>query len=226
MYKKKVIISADGSSTIELIGKNEQYHSIHGALQESEHVFIRYGLQQIAQQKKQISILEIGMGTALNVLLSYCYAQKHHLNISYTAIEKYPLSEEILYALNYPKLITDCPQSESIFKLIHNSEWDEQVDVSKTFSLKKIKGDAQNINLKNNHFDLIFHDAFNPDLEPDLWSKELFEKFYFSMKPNGILTTYSTKGIVKRALKSAGFAIEKKPGPIGKREILNAIKKI
>jgi tRNA U34 5-methylaminomethyl-2-thiouridine-forming methyltransferase MnmC len=71
---------------------------------------------------------------------------------------------------------------------------------------------------------LVYFDAFNPDLEPDLWTEEVFKKIYHSMNSNSLLTTYSTKGIVKRALKSNGFQVEKKPGPPGKREILNAWK--
>ena len=224
MYQKKIIISEDGSHTIELIGKNEQYHSTHGAIQESKHVYIQHGLARISQNKQQINILEVGMGTGLNVLLSYQYALKNQLHINYTAVEAYPLENEIWSQLNYAKLIEDENDLSAIYQEIHLSEWNKEILLNDQFHLEKVNRPIQEIQLKDNYFDLVYFDAFNPDLEPQLWSAEVFSKLYHSMKTDSLLSTYSTKGIIKRALKSCGFSIEKKPGPPGKREILNAIK--
>jgi len=224
MYQKKIIISEDGSHTIELIGKNEQYHSTHGAIQESKHVYIQHGLARISQNKQQINILEVGMGTGLNVLLSYQYALKNQLHINYTAIEAYPLENKIWSQLNYAKLIEDKNDLSAIYHKIHISEWNKELLLNDQFHMKKINRPIQETQLKDNYFDLVYFDAFNPDLEPQLWSAEVFSNLYHSMKMDSLLSTYSTKGIIKRALKSCGFSIEKKPGPPGKREILNAIK--
>ena len=224
MYQKKIIISEDGSHTIELIGKNEQYHSTHGAIQESKHVYIQHGLARISQNKQQINILEVGMGTGLNVLLSYQYALKNQLHINYTAIEAYPLENKIWNQLNYAKLIEDKNDLSAIYHKIHISEWNKELLLNDQFHMKKINRPIQETQLKDNYFDLVYFDAFNPDLEPQLWSAEVFSNLYHSMKMDSLLSTYSTKGIIKRALKSCGFSIEKKPGPPGKREILNAIK--
>jgi len=224
MYQKRIIISNDGSHTIELIDQNEQYHSTHGAIQESEHVYIQHGLKRLAAQQKSINILEVGMGTGLNVLLTYRYAIEHSLNINYTAVEAYPLEESIWEKLNYSKL-TDLNNSLStIYNKIHESDWHKEIDFDNNFIFNKIDQKIQNVSLKESHYDLVYHDAFNPDLEPDLWSEKLFEKIYKSMTRNSLLSTYSTKGIIKRALKTCGFVIQKKPGPPGKREILNAVK--
>ena len=223
MYKKKIIISADGSHTIELIGKNEQYHSTYGAIQESQHVYIKNGLAQLDTKNKNIHILEVGMGTGLNVLLSYQYAQQHHLNIHYTAVEAYPLEEEIWSRLNYPQSISG-QQLGDVYRNIHQLDWNKDDSLSENFILHKVNRGIEDIDLSAESYDLVYFDAFNPDLEPMLWTEKLFKKIFDSMKYLGLLTTYSTKGIVKRALKSSGFHIDKKPGPPGKREILNAIK--
>jgi tRNA U34 5-methylaminomethyl-2-thiouridine-forming methyltransferase MnmC len=72
---------------------------------------------------------------------------------------------------------------------------------------------------------IIYFDAFAPAAQPDLWTKEVFEVLYAILKDNGILVTYCSKGVVRRAMQAAGFAVEKVPGPVGKREIVRAIKK-
>ena len=223
MYQKRIIRSDDGSHTIELIGKNEQYHSTHGAIQESNHVYIKHGLASISESKRDINILEVGMGTGLNLLLTIQYALKHQLNIHYTAVEAYPLEKEIWSQLNYSEMIEDLHHFD-FYNSIHKSEWNKEILLNELFHFTKIDKPIQDCVLKTDFYDLVYFDAFNPDLEPQLWSAEVFEKIYKSMRSDSILTTYSTKGLVKRAMKSCGFKIEKKPGPVGKREILNAVK--
>lgn len=223
MYQKRIITSEDGSHTIELIGQNEQYHSTHGAVQESNHVYIKHGLEKVAQKSDNISVLEIGMGTGLNVLLTWVYAKENELKVDYHAIEAFPIEEEIWTQLNYSKLQKDS-SCEEVFSRIHQSEWNQAFKLDQNFNFKKSKESIIDNYLPIEKYDVVYFDAFNPDLEPNLWSTEVFEKIYNSMKGNSVLSTYSTKGIVKRALKSCGFNIEKKPGPPGKREILNAIK--
>lgn len=223
MYQKRIITSEDGSHTIELIGQNEQYHSTHGAIQESNHVYIKNGLERLAQNNEVISILEVGMGTGLNVLLTWLYAKEKGLNINYHTIEAYPVEKEIWEQLNYA-LQVQHSDSEEIFAKIHDSNWNETIELDSTFTFTKMEESVLDSQLPKEKYDVVYFDAFNPDLEPELWTSELFEKIYSSMKPESVLSTYSTKGIVKRALKSCGFSIEKKPGPPGKREILNAVK--
>src|SRR4051812_18799956 len=73
----KIIQTADGSNTLynETIG--EHYHSTHGALQESEHVFIEAGLKHAITlfPAEEISIFEVGFGTGLNFLLTLAYCK-------------------------------------------------------------------------------------------------------------------------------------------------------
>lgn len=225
VYKQKLILSDDGSHTIELVGMNEQYHSTHGAIQESNHVYIKNGLQSVLADRNEIHILEVGMGTGLNVLLTYKFAKENNIKVFYHAIEAYPINSILWEELNYVQQIGDESLTQ-VFDDIHTSNWDEEIKLSDRFVLLKKKERIQELVLGENQFDVVYFDAFNPDLEPDIWTVEVFENIYKSMRSNSVLSTYSTKGIIKRALKSCGFLIEKKPGPPGKREILNAAKKV
>ena len=51
MNKRKIKITEDGSTTLELLGRDEHFHSTHGAVQESKHIFIEYGLALKNQNK-------------------------------------------------------------------------------------------------------------------------------------------------------------------------------
>lgn len=81
--------------------------------------------------------------------------------------------------------------------------------------------------IAKSRFDVIYFDAFAPEKQPEMWSQELFDRLYVLLDTGGILTTYCAKGIVRRMLQSAGFIVERLPGPPGgKREILRARKQI
>jgi tRNA U34 5-methylaminomethyl-2-thiouridine-forming methyltransferase MnmC len=224
MFPKRIITSSDGSHSIELIGMQEQYHSIHGAMQESYHIFIQNGLANFKDRDSKISILEVGMGTGLNVLLTLDFAKKHSLNIYYLAVEAYPLEPEFWQKLNYGMLV-DHSNAENVFEKIHLSPWDKPYQLDESFKFRKHQEFIENMVLAENQYDLVYFDAFNPNLQPELWTEKVFSNIFNSMKDNGVLATYSTKGIVKQALKQSGFEIEKKPGPPGKREILVAHKR-
>ena len=71
--------------------------------------------------------------------------------------------------------------------------------------------------------DLVYYDCFGARVQPDLWEKPLFELVKTKMRKGGLLTTYSSKGSVRRALHELGFEVQKLEGPKGKREMLNAI---
>jgi tRNA U34 5-methylaminomethyl-2-thiouridine-forming methyltransferase MnmC len=215
----KLIITADGSHSLRIEEIGETYHSVHGAIQESKHVFIKSGLNSLAK-KSEFNILEIGLGTALNAFLTFMETPQTKVN--YIAIEPFPLAENIVERLNYPELLnaTDCKEK---FSLFHTCEWEKEQLFSETFVFKKINNKIQNANL-NNWADLVYFDAFGPRVQPEMWTDEVFSKLYKAMKSNAILVTYCAKGEVKRTLKSVGFRIETLPGPPGKREMIRAIK--
>ena len=218
--KREIIITSDGSTTIQIPEWNEQYHSIHGAIQEAYHVFIKQGLESIS--KKKISILEIGFGTGLNAFITFLEAQKNKLEIDYVGVEAYPVSLHEIEQLNY---VTELKATSfmDVFSKFHKSTWEEEHLISKDFSLRKRKQFFHEIT-DQNHFDLIYFDAFGARLQPELWTEEIFSKMFVALKDKGTLVTYSAKGSVRRAMQAVGFTVERLPGPPGKREMLRAVK--
>ncbi|MBK8722074.1 MAG: tRNA (5-methylaminomethyl-2-thiouridine)(34)-methyltransferase MnmD [Saprospiraceae bacterium] len=219
----QLIVTEDGSHTLSSEKFGVTYHSIHGAIQESNHIFIEAGLKYICQQSKNISILEVGLGTGLNALLTIDFALYLDIIVEYCAIEAYPISLKIVNELNYTNLL-DKPNLQQYFLEIHQSDWNTNIQLHNNFPLLKKNNLLENTNFKSNIFDLIYFDAFAPNEQPELWDDAIFHKLYNSLKNKGVLVTYCAKGAFKRILKSCGFIIENLPGPPGKREMVRAIK--
>lgn len=215
--------TSDGSHTLLVSELNEHYHSTNGALQESEQVYIHNGLHSVALCINPVNILEIGFGTGLNALLTVIEAKKTRRKINYVAIEPEPLEVELVKSLNYPEII-NTSEATGYFNKLHSAGWDYPSYLCDYFILSKIKAKLQDVKLRNEQFHLIYFDAFGPDVQPELWTEDIFTEMYNCLVSGGVLVTYSCKGNVKRALKSAGFTIEKLPGPIGKREVIRARK--
>ncbi|PKP29687.1 MAG: SAM-dependent methyltransferase [Bacteroidetes bacterium HGW-Bacteroidetes-17] len=219
----KLVVTGDGSSTLFLEELNEHYHSTFGAIQESRHIFIEAGFKYQQKSSKQIKILEIGFGTGLNALLSLDESLKHEVQTDYCGIEPYPVKPEFVAALNYGNILKSGVLSTHFIQ-IHDAAWNRKIKLAPNFIFAKMKDTIENVELPEHYFNLVYFDAFGPDVQSEIWTEKIFKKIYDSMEPGGVLVTYSVKGIVKRALKSSGFTLEKLPGPIGKREFLRASK--
>lgn len=210
----------DGSHTLKVEGLNEHYHSIFGAVSESKHVFIEAGFRKAMEKGPIIlSILEVGFGTGLNALLSLLVDRAEGSLINYYGLEAYPLEEKLWGKLNYPDIIDD-NRAEELFYKLHQCKWGEPCEIQPGFILHKINHKLQDYQHKGKFIDLVYFDAFGPDVQAELWTPEIFERIAEMTSPGGILVTYSCKGSVRRALMAAGFAVEKIPGPVGKREML------
>lgn len=225
--QRQIIVTADGSHSVSIPEMNVTYHSVHGAVQESMHVFIEAGLLfggERFQRSDPFSILEMGFGTGLNAILTFIETQrKKELNIHYTAIELFPLQKEEYSKLNYCVVLSE-PEAQEHFNKMHECDWDKDIRVSGQFSLFKSNQSLPDFK-SNRLYDVVYFDAFAPDVQPELWTKEIFELLYRNMSPQSILVTYCCKGDVRRAMIAAGFSVEKIPGPPHKREMLRAIKK-
>jgi len=217
-FKRSLVVTEDGSHTLYIPVLDEHYHSVHGAIQESEHVFIRNGLN-VLNEFPEIKILEIGFGTGLNALLTYRQALLVKQKVVYHAIEKYPLQPAEYEKLNYFQ--ESDPTLKSKLLDMHQGSWESEFSIDQHFSLLKRKTDLTQTVFEGNYH-LIYFDAFAPDKQPDLWEFKIFEKLAKAITPGGILVTYSAKGQVRRNLISAGFVVERLPGPPGKREMLRA----
>ena len=219
MLKREIKLTEDGSHTLFIPELNEHYHSTHGAIQEAIHVYINTGLKFADQNP--IHILEIGFGTGLNTYLSLVEAENTKRSIVYHSLELYPIEEEQLKVLNYPEIIDF--DNKALFYKLHEAKWDQTCEISKNFKLKKISGDLKQINFEEK-YDLIYFDAFAPDIQPKLWTETIFKKLYQCANSNATIVTYCSKGIVKRALRASGFKVKRLTGPPGKHHILRATK--
>jgi tRNA U34 5-methylaminomethyl-2-thiouridine-forming methyltransferase MnmC len=221
--KIEIIKTEDGSHSLYIPDMKETYHSTHGALRESEYVFIKNGLDLI-ETSNEINILEVGFGTGLNTFLTFLESEKKALKIYYQTIEPYPLEEDIFSALNYPDIIA--PDKSRYFYDFHKAPFGEKVQFSKEFVFQKHFQKLEDLQLKPDQLDLVYFDAFAPSKQPELWSLENFEKVFGWMKNEGVIVSYCASGQFKRNLKSAGFFVETLPGPPGKKEMTRGKKKL
>jgi tRNA U34 5-methylaminomethyl-2-thiouridine-forming methyltransferase MnmC len=221
--KRSIITTSDGSKTIQIEDWDEQYHSIHGAIQESQHVFIKTGLHHFLNLHKptNINILEIGFGTGLNAFMTALESETHAVQIRYEGIEAYPVLAEELAQLNYASLID--PNQCTVFDALHDVSWEELHPITLHFSLKKRKQYFIDIEDENT-FNLIYFDAFGARVQPELWTESIFKRMFNALSDNGVLVTYAAKGSVRRAMQAVGFVVERLEGPPGKREMLRATK--
>ena len=197
------------------------YHSIHGAITESIHVFIEAGLKYALsiQEQDHINVFEMGFGTGLNAFLTLLQAPISDIWVNYETVETNPLSPNEYLQLDYADLLS--PENKEIFIRLHSCAWNEECAFSQCFTMKKIFTSLLSY-IPDKKFDVIYFDAFAPLAQPELWTQAVFEKMYAMMNPGGILVTYCAKGDVRRAMMVAGFLVEKLQGPPGKREMLRA----
>ena len=221
--ERELRATADGSYTLHVPQLDEQYHSMHGAVQEARHVFIEMGLRPLYKNGvTPIAICEVGFGTGLNAFLSALFAKAQQISINYTAIEAYPVPLDQALAMHYPASCQAAEESE-LFEKLHTTSWHALNPVSEFFNLKKLQIECKDFKQQDN-YDLVFYDAFGPRVQPELWKKDILELYYNSLKKNGVFVTYCAKGQVRRDLQNLGFQVERLPGPPGKREMLRAIK--
>ena len=222
--KREFLTTQDGSVTIHLPDWNEQYHSIHGAINEAKHVFLKHGLEFFINSKEQlpnpISILEIGFGTGLNAFLTCLFAEANGAGIHYTGVEAYPVESSEIQQLNYSELLNS---SSETFAQLHEISWEIPNTISESFILTKRKQFFSDIKDKA-AFHIIYFDAFGARVQPELWTEAIFRAMFEALLPGGVLVTYSAKGSVRRAMQVVGFEVERLPGPPGKREMLRAVK--
>ena len=219
------IPTKDGSNTLLHPKLNVHYHSLHGALQESLHVFINSGLDYYYHINKSkfsvINIFELGFGTGLNTLLTAQYAIKNQCSIKYSSIEIDPLTN--FDTNSFISFTNNIKESEELFQIIHSSEWNHLTYINTYFQLLKIYGDILKFNFTE-EVNVIYFDAFAPNAQPELWTINTLQILYEALTKNGVLVSYCAQGQFKRNLKELGFKVESIAGPPGKREMTRAIK--
>lgn len=216
----EVIRTQDGSHTIRLIPSGATYHSMHGALTESRHVFIEHGLRSIHDEKSQLTIFEMGFGTGLNALLAMEYAKSHGITIDYISIEMHPLPASTYRQLNYCDLLAIDARE---FQLMHDADWNSWQPITYHFNLLKVES-AIATHHHEQAYDVVFYDAFGPGEHASAWQEAILSPLTQAMNQGAVLTTFCAQGAFKRTLRSLGMHVEALPGPPGKREMTRAIK--
>jgi tRNA U34 5-methylaminomethyl-2-thiouridine-forming methyltransferase MnmC len=227
MQNLKIIRTEDGSDSVLNGELNESYHSIHGAVAESKHVFIKNGFRFLITERNpvELAILEIGLGTGLNVLLTWQENRKFDCNIHYTAIEAYPLPDELVKKLNYAESAAgNTEDSAGAFLAIHQASWGEFVKISDRFYFRKFRTRYEDYASSGDCYDLVYYDAFSPGRQPELWEVPVLQKTAGCMCPSAVLVTYTAKGQLKRDLRSVGLSVETLQGPPGKKEMIRAVR--
>ncbi len=221
----QLITTKDGSHSLVNLGMDETYHSRHGAVQESKHVFIENGLHAWLAQcdSQEVKVFEVGMGTGLNTLLTLQEALAANRVFYYTTLEPFPLSPDILSKLNYPECIKDA-RLQPFFEKVHACPWEQDIQLHAHFTFNKVNNTLQKAEMPPSSFDVIYYDAFAPNKQAGMWTYEMLEKVTSLLKPNGIWVTYAAKGQMKRDLKNLHLQVETLPGPPGKAEMVRARK--
>lgn len=219
----ELITTADGSKTIYNSEVGENYHSRHGALQESRHVFLNSGLKYFLSGKEvtEVSILEVGFGTSLNFLLSADYCQNEKIRLEYTGIEAYPLDQQMISQTGYNQYISQPVWGSFIEQ--YSESLKQQVTINPFCKLQTAHCHLLNFNSEQ-QYDVIYFDAFASANQPEMWSEQAITHTIQFLKQGGVFVTYAITGNLKRLLKSLALKVEKAPGAPGKREMLRAVR--
>lgn len=219
------INTADGSKTLYHEKVGEHYHSKHGALGESKHVFLESGLKfwLDLHQKTNVSVLEIGFGTGLNFLVAADYCTRSGVTFQYKGVETDPLSQGLIASSGYQDYVDS--DIWVCFLKTYAQALTESVRLNEVVQYGIGVQPIMEYSTKE-RFDVVFFDAFAEIHQPEMWTPETLAHVASLMKPDGVFVTYAITGNLKRAMKALGFEIEKAPGAPGKREMLRAIKRI
>lgn len=216
---ERFIVTEDGSHSLYSSLFNQQYHSLQGALNESIHIYINLGLKPaLIDADRPIFVFEMGFGTGLNALLAWQIADQLKKPVHFVTVEAYPVLEEEAAQLNYESLVNQ----PGLLKL-HQLSWGEDHQLSPYFTFKKEQTLLEQFDTTL-MFDVVFYDAFDPRAQPELWTDEIFTKIAGFCNQGAALVTYSSKGIVKRALAAGGFSVKRHTGPGRKTHVLRAEK--
>jgi tRNA U34 5-methylaminomethyl-2-thiouridine-forming methyltransferase MnmC len=225
MSNLSIVTTADGSKTIYNAQVGENYHSKHGALQESQHVFLNSGLRYFlaGTEASVVKILEVGLGTGLNFLLSADFCTARQIALHYTGIEAYPLSEEMIAQTGYKEYIS-APVWKG-FSEVYSKSLQQPVQLNPFVHLQTAHTQLQTF-ASAQLFDVIYFDAFASIHQPEMWSEQAIGHTIQYLKPGGVFVTYAITGNLKRQLKALSLKVEKAPGAPGKREMLRASKSL
>ncbi|APU99208.1 tRNA (5-methylaminomethyl-2-thiouridine)(34)-methyltransferase MnmD [Sphingobacterium siyangense] len=217
------VTTGDGSKTLFNAKIGECYHSKHGAVQESRHVFIKTGLDHYVQTTgvTDVGILEVGFGTGLNFLQTADFLRTKSVQVEYVGIEGFPLPLSTIAATGYEATVD--PTVWASYLNAYEQALTENVRINEYLKLHIDHTLLMNFQ-SDRLFDIVYFDAFAAVHQPEMWNDAALGHIAQFVKPGGVFVTYAITGNLKRSMKALGFSIEKAPGAPGKREMLRATK--
>jgi tRNA 5-methylaminomethyl-2-thiouridine biosynthesis bifunctional protein len=206
------------------------YHSEHGGLAQARHVFL--GGNALAARwanRDSFVIVETGFGLGLNFLATWQAWRddpKHPRRLHFVSVEHRPFGREDLAAA-----LADFSALSSLAQQLVRA-WPgavagfHRVDFEAgAVILTLIVGDARELLPQVvARGDAFYLDGFAPARNPQIWSPEVVREIARLAAPGATLATWTVAGGVRAALSDAGFALEKRPGFAGKREMLVGVR--
>ena len=221
----RVFLTQDGSRSLFSERFGVSYHSKYGAWQETQHVFIDAGLRYAAVDREALRVLDVGYGTGLNAIAALAFAKTRGLTVDYVGVDAYPVPAQTLADLAYPRDLAWDADTRALYDALQGLPWDGKAYVLAEGLHVTKRQERFEALAERDRYDLVFYDAFAPEAQPELWTREQFARVREAMRDGGVLVTYCAKGQVKRDLRAVDFEVEALQGPPGKREMTRATKR-
>jgi tRNA U34 5-methylaminomethyl-2-thiouridine-forming methyltransferase MnmC len=213
----------DGSHTIFSERFDQHYHNPNGAISESRHVFFEaVNIEEKIKSKPSLNILEIGFGTGLNLMLlaDMLISVPGSTEVHYQSVEAYPITSDIAKNLNYSDEIENSELRGLLPQIFnHLTPGQNRYQPLAKLEARIFYGLFEDLNSDDFKADVIFFDAFSPNVNPDLWTDTVFRKLTHLASKDVVLTTYCAASIARAAMASAGWFVARAPGALGKREM-------
>lgn len=221
--ESELIITDDGSHTVYSSRFDQHFHNPNGAIAESRYVFFEQtGLLDQLSKANSVTILEVGFGTGLNLMLlaDYCLSHNWSAHIDYYSVEGFPIETELAANLNYRQHLEhsdEIPGTISIFERL--SAGMNEFTFLNNISVHLFNGMFEDFDPGKIDAQFIFHDAFSPNVNPSLWTGEVFKKLKTQSAEDVILSTYCAASKAKGAMAWAGWKVARAKGALRKREM-------
>lgn len=218
--------TGDGSTTLYSSRFGQHYHNPNGAVAESRHIFFEHsGLLNALKKQKEMNILEVGFGTGLNLLLllDYHLELESESVIHFYSVEAFPVDAETALKFefgNNPGLNNQKPLLNTIFKNLKPGI--NRFVLSDKVTLHLFHGFFDNFFDNVNHIkpiQFVFHDPFSPEVNPELWTPDVFKKIATVCSSTAVLSTYCAASSARAAMAVAGWNVARAKGALGKREM-------
>lgn len=215
----------DGSTTLYSDRFGQHYHNPNGAVAESRQVFFETaGVPAILEKKDQLTVFETGFGTGLNLILMLDYLSRtgSRCSVQYVSIEAYPIPATRAEDLDFGDELT-IPEPGLLLRRIFST-------LEPGWNCFEVS-DQCTLHLFNGMFDdltdlpevksagLFFHDPFSPEVNAELWTREVFGKLLGMAEYESVLVTYCAASSARAAMAAAGWHVARAPGALGKREM-------